>query len=86
MEKGYCNPFVKYSPALVAATALADPVEAVRTLARGAEVVTRLGSYAAGLALEASFGGPQDVEGCLPAGLEEEGRIWIVQARPQPGA
>ena len=41
---------------------------------------------AAGLALEASFGGPQDVEGCLPAGLEEEGRIWIVQARPQPGA
>ena len=41
---------------------------------------------AAGLALEGSFGGPQDVEGCLPAGLEEEGNIWIVQARPQPGA
>lgn len=44
---------------------------------------------AAGLALEASFGGAQDVEGCLSleAGLEEEGgKIWIVQARPQPGA
>ena len=41
---------------------------------------------AAGLALESSFGGPQDVEGCLPAGLEEDGKIWIVQARPQPGA
>ena len=43
---------MKYSPALVAATALADPVEALRTLARGVEVVTRLGSYAAGLALD----------------------------------
>jgi hypothetical protein len=51
-EKGFCNPFVKYSPALVAATALADPVEAVRTLARGFEVVSRLGGYAAGLALD----------------------------------
>ena len=40
---------------------------------------------AAGLALEASFGGPQDVEGCLSEGLEEGGEIWIVQARPQPG-
>jgi predicted unusual protein kinase regulating ubiquinone biosynthesis (AarF/ABC1/UbiB family) len=43
---------VKYSPGLVAAVALAGPVETVRTLARGVEVVTRLGVYAAGLAAD----------------------------------
>ena len=52
LEKGYCNPFVKYSPSLVAATALAGPLETLRTFARGAEVLSRLGVYAAGLAAD----------------------------------
>ena len=52
LEKGYCNPFKPNLPELIASTALSSPVEVGRTVARGLEVVTRLGIYAGGLALD----------------------------------
>jgi predicted unusual protein kinase regulating ubiquinone biosynthesis (AarF/ABC1/UbiB family) len=52
LEKGYCNPFKPNLPELIASTALSSPVEVGRTMARGLEVVTRLGIYAGGLALD----------------------------------
>ena len=52
LEKGYCNPFKPNLPELIASTALASPVEVARTVARGLEVVARLGTYAGGLVLD----------------------------------
>lgn len=56
MEQGYCLPFRKYSPDALARRATGSPVETVKTLARGIEVLSKFGVYALSLASDRAFG------------------------------
>ena len=55
MDMGLCTVAVKYTPELIRSRVLSSPLSTLKLLARGWEVTSSLGVYAAGLALDSAF-------------------------------
>lgn len=55
MDMGLCTVAVKYTPELIRSRVLSSPLSTLKLLARGWEVTSQLGVYAAGLALDQAF-------------------------------
>jgi hypothetical protein len=64
MDMGLCTVAIKYTPELIRSKVLSSPLSTLKLLARGWEVTSQLGVYAAGLALDQAFetDGPERVK------------------------
>ena len=76
MDRGACAIAPKYSPILVRERALDGPVETLKTLARGLEIVTAAGTFASGLLLD-NFRRTEDV-----VSRSEQLRIMLADLGP----
>ena len=76
MDRGACAIAPKYSPVLVRERALDGPVETLKTLARGLEIVTAAGTFASGLLLD-NFRRTEDV-----VSRSEQLRIMLADLGP----